>query len=327
MKEIKKFDQCMAMTQLALDKGCSPDDVKPDNRFAGPMFQMVGHHMGDARVSEVVDVINYLTSIGWPLEQLNSIGQTPLLFAVSECMPAVAKCLRTLIERGARLSARDEMGRGPLISALSPPPWLSDWVYPRCILSETNDIGKERYAISSLWYTEHQTHTGDYLDGESEMDPPPNFKLSIPTPLGPSFGRCHGKCPYCGRAFEVNEEQPSLSALSDTHLESDTTSCTEESIREADDNDYVNAIDDEGYERWIRNPVHVLKARARTSLRILLEAGCDPNDIDDDGRCPSDYAWFGLWPQWHWALKVTGYTFDEELDRWVKRDTPAGETE
>ena len=94
---------------------------------------------------------------------------------------------------------------------------------------------------------------------------------------------------------------------------------------EANDVDgYVIARDDDDDDCWIRNPVPLLKARTATKLKILLEAGCDPNALDDDGLSPSDYAKRGKWLReaWLWALRVTGHTFDAVRDRWVKRRTP-----
>lgn len=121
LEKLKEFEQCVAMMQLAIDNDCTIDSARDDVLCAGPPSMLTCTNMADAYSSASVDAIDYLSSIGWDLEEKNCLGQTPLLYAAVGFRPQVARCLRALIKRGARLDARDEIGRGPLLSALSPP--------------------------------------------------------------------------------------------------------------------------------------------------------------------------------------------------------------
>ena len=74
--------------------------------------------------------------------------------------------------------------------------------------------------------------------------------------------------------------------------------------------EYIISRDYEGVRHIIRNPIRVLKLRLRYMLLVLLEAGCDPNTLDDKGESPNDYAERdNLLPQWEWALRKAGYVF------------------
>lgn len=237
-------------------------------------------NMADAYASASVDAIDYLSSIGWDLEEKNCLGQT-LLYAAVDCQPQVAKCLRALINGGARLYARDEIGRGPLLSALSPLLVYCPLVDPT--YAWTLDDAGNNWMLSQIFGTEDRRHVQDYCDAESILDP-------LITPA---------------------EQLPDV--------DSDASLCAEQSILKPEDDDYVYCVDEMGDSNWIRNPYHLLKDRIKTKLKILLEAGCDPNDRDKDGESTNDYARRGIWSQWLWALEKTGYVFDEEQNRWIKR--------
>ncbi|ERF68340.1 hypothetical protein EPUS_02796 [Endocarpon pusillum Z07020] len=61
------------------------------------------------------------------------------------------------------------------------------------------------------------------------------------------------------------------------------------------------------------------KTRARYKLLTLLEAGCNPNVLDNDLASPSDYARReSLLPQWEWALVHSGYMYDEDKQEWIR---------
>ncbi len=318
---MQNFEHCLAITQLALDNDCVFDGAD-DGLAAGPLFSIPESVDEYTFASALVKAINYLYSIGWDLEERNHHGQTPLLHAATECRPQVARCLKTLIERGAKLDARDETGRGSLHSALSPPRGLSDWVDPRCTSCSEEDHSGETNndCLSSRWRTEDHRYAEDYYDRESTLD-------TIFSSASPDISRLKSSLDVVGNSqLVVNPEsnasakQPTPIDLSSPGSNSDASSYAE-SISEIDDDDaYVYGACEEGAENsWIRNPMHVLKDSVRTKLKILLEAGCDPNDLDYAEKSPNDYASNGLWPQWLWALERTGYVFDGEQDRWIKR--------
>ena len=250
--------------------------------------------------------IGYLVSIGWDLEEKNRYGQTPLLYAAAACGPQVVRCLRALVEKGALLHARDEMGRGLLLSALGPPRGFSNWI--DIWLFGGNDCDNNWW-LSEIFRTEDRRSVRDYCDTESILDPLEVHTLSHMSRFAPSLNGIESSQPVRDQQFNFTAEQLMQidSSISDVHS------------KNPEDDDYVYCFSEEREGVWIRNPSHVLKDRVRIKLKILLEAGCDPNDSDNDGQSTNDYARRGLWSQWLWALEKTGYVFDEEQNRWVKR--------
>ena len=184
-----------------------------------------------------------------------------------------------------------------------------------------DDGGDDDWELNGWFYTEDRSYVQDYWDTESK---PARF----PNPRYPGISQSHPSLHDVRISEIVSDEIPTETAEQSTPIGSfcsepniDASTCTEGSNSGAtNDNDYVYYINHVGKRIWIRNPAHVLKDRVRTKLRILLEAGCDPNEIDDDGQSASDYAGKGLWPQWLWALETTGYVFDEEDSQWVKQN-------
>ncbi len=323
-EEIRKFEACAAMSQLALDNDCAIDSTDDQNIHANRLFSLIGDTMDEAHPSAILDAINYLSSNCWALEEQNVDGQTALLYAAEECQPHAAGSLRTLIKRGARLDAKDWTGRGPLHSALSPPSGLSNWVDPTWTLGlgagENN-----RTAISSRWSTEDQRHAGDYYDIESK--PKSHTVSGSADPYRSLSSHNDVRSPLL--VFEdqsrVPAEQPvpldpySRAEFCDPEI--DASSCAKACNFGKDDHHYIYCADEDGNYSWIHDPIPILKNRVGTKLRILLEAGCDPNDLDDEGLSPSEYAREGLWSQWLWALQTSGYVFDEARDRWIKQFT------
>ena len=116
---VVKFDERVAMTQLALDNDCDIYDADNELSFSGPLFSIVDYgSMNDLDTSHMRDVIQYLTSIGYDLEESNTDGQTPLLLAASDVRSATTILMGLLIERGARLDVKDNFGMGLLHTVL-----------------------------------------------------------------------------------------------------------------------------------------------------------------------------------------------------------------
>ena len=312
-EKMKNFEECVAITQLALDNNCTMDSANDQIRDAGPLFALVGSDMADIDASTLVDAICYLLSIGWDLEEKNCNGQTPLLYAAATCGPQVAKCLRVLVDKGARLNARDEMGRGPLLSALRPPLYFSNWVDLTSIWLFEENYCDNNWILSECFRTEDRRHVQDYYDTESIMG-----SLSFPHKFRstPSLNGIESSQLPRDQGSSLTAEQLAPIDLAMSDHDNDASSCSEVSVSNPGDDDYVYH---RGNGVWIRNPFHVLKDRVRIKLKILLEGGCDPNDVDSDGQSTNDYARQGLWLQWLWALEKTGYVFDDEQNRWVKR--------
>ena len=236
-----------------------------------------------------------------------------------------------MIGNGAILDASDTFGQGSLLTALSPPFSFSD-----CADLTYDDIYEENadndWILCDWFTTEDRRHIQDYDDIENTSD---LLTTSV------SSGNCRSNPALDGlEDSQLARDQESKSTtehllpnhLSESDLQNDASAGSEEIITNSEgdgcvyctgdeqheEHDYVHCINDEGDSVWIRNPKHVLKNRVKTKLKILLEAACDPNEIDNQENSTNDYAWRGLWEQWIWALAMTGYVFDEKLNRWTK---------
>ena len=107
------------MTRLALDNGCNINDANNEIECSSPLFIMINHEsINDPDSLHMRDVIQYLTSIGYDLEEPNKYGQTPLHYAALKCSPTTTIYLRLFIERGARLDIKDDLGMGLLHTIL-----------------------------------------------------------------------------------------------------------------------------------------------------------------------------------------------------------------
>lgn len=196
--------------------------------------------------------------------------------------------------------------------------------------TENNDTEKVHYSNNTLlrcgWVTEDDRFARDYDNTETRHDCSTTSQLLNANQSSNRLdGVRTGQMVPNDRCIAA-AEQSTRTELSSSDSDSEASTCAEDcdaedekDDSEDDDNDSVYCADEEGNYSWIRNPVHVLKDRVKTKLRILLEAGCDPNEFDHHGKSPSDYASDGLWPQWLWALETTGYVYDGENDRWVKQ--------
>ena len=338
-----KFDERVAMTQLALDNDCNIYDA--DNQFSssGPLFRIADYNsMDDLDPSHMRDILQYLTSIGYDLEERNRYGQTPLLFAASEVLPATTIYMWLLIEKGARLDAKDYFGLGLLHTVLLRYLYFMDLGNDVCPYDKSEAL-KSAYGYRLVhwnsWvpdardmYWEMSVFCcQDILEDcrlrESVRDPSArSTSVCESTPSSPGSSPDIESSSWIGlQESQVALDRSLSAAASFLESESDAGFGSEESILEVNDVDgYVIARNDDGEEHWIQNPVPLLKVRVAMKLKILLEAGCDPNVLDDDGLSPSEYAKRGKWSReaWLWALRVTGHTFDAVRDRWIKRSTP-----
>ena len=341
---VLKLDELVAMTQLALDNDCNIYDANKTIKSGGPLFSMIYYgSMSDLDPSHMWDVIQYLTSIGYDLEESNAFGQTPLHYAASECSPTTSTYLGLFIKRSARLDAKDNFGMGLLHAVLLRYLYLMDIgndIHP----DDKSEELKTAYGYLDLksWIPDErdmywimscllrQNHAKDCRPLESVWDhfsSARSISVYNSTPSNPDSGPSAESSRRIGPQGSQVAVERSLSTVEPTlEFESDAAFGPEESILEANDvYGYVSCRDDDdGEERWIRNPVPLLKARTAMKLKILLEAGCDPNVLDDDGLSPSDYAKRGIWIRdaWFWVLRETGHTFDAVRDRWIKRSTP-----
>ena len=340
-----KFDECVAMTQLALDNDCNIYDANKEIVSSGPLFSIANYYMiNDLDPSKMKNVIQYLISIGYELEESNRFGQTPLFLAALDFGLATTMIMGLLIERGARLDTKDDLGLGLLHTV------LLRYLYLMNLGNEPHPY--DRYGELELRYG--YSHPSDFSRLPDERDMYFEMRFLLRQDLaedcrpqesvGDHFSRATSTSVYKStpsnldsgsyaessrrvgpQGSQVAVERSLSTVASILESESDAAFGYEESILEVNDVDgHVIYRDDDGEERWIRNPVPLLKARIATKLKILLEAGCDPNMLDDNGLSPSDYANEGKWIReaWFWTLRETGHAFDAVQDRWIKRRTP-----
>lgn len=333
------------MTDAALRHGCELDVDDEDSMCCKPqtanaLFEMVEWWpVGEPQFSFPEKAINYLLKIGYDREKRNPEGLTPLLHAATSYLPQVIQCIRTFIREGANIHTTDTSGRGALHCALGAPRCFTDWKTLRLTSYILSDVLSYYYVPHRVFRTENTVYEKDYKDEGLDMDSLTKSGLSErPVRRGKV---CLGKCAKarerdlvecCSGSAAPDREQSTL----DWSVANDECDCgidLDEYCGSAaafgspyisDDpvHEYVVCKDFAGAEHFIRHPIKILKTRLRFKLLIMLRANCDPNVLDNVGASPSDYARRdGLWPQWYWALKNTGYSYDPRSDRWVRAKT------
>ncbi len=339
---VRDFDQCVQMMDAALRHGCEIDMEDDDSIHCEPhkanaLFEMVDWWpVGEAQISTPGRAINYLLRVGYDKEKRNSQSLTPLLHAATGYLPQVIQCIREFIRGGADIHATDTSGRGALHCALGAPHCFTDWKTLRLTSYATNDVLNYFYVPYRVFRIEDTVYEGDYEDGGLDLEP---LTQGEPTERPPRRGKvCLGECTKarvrelercCLNSAAPDGARPRL----DWSVPSEECTCGIDFDEYAanitayggpcisDDPafEYVVCKDLSGAEHFIRHPIKVLKTRLRFKLLTLLRANCDPNVLDNAGASPSDYARRdGLWPQWYWALKNTGFSYDPGSDRWVR---------
>ena len=328
---VRDFDQVVSMTDAALRYGCDIEDAfgyMPE--VANALFEIVRWcPLKEPYLSVPEKAINYLVKIGYDLERRNSKGLTPLVHAASSYQPQVIQCLSTYIKREADINAVDELGRGALHHALAVPYCFDHWKSLRLTNYILFDILSYYYVPMCVFDTEHVGYTRDYEDVGLDLKPL-EHKLLAERPI--RRGKvCLGKC--LGSRLHRAKPSPDPAKMTlDWTVPSDVCECGidfddyaakptahgDPCVPDGSAYEYIVCKDFAGTEHFIRHPIKVLKTRLRFKLLTLLRGKCDPNVLDNDGASPSDYARRdGLWPQWHWALKNTGFSYEPESDRWV----------
>ena len=294
------------MTEAVLARGCDIEDTIGFSGLANVLFELCYYWpMDQAHTSTADRTLEYLISIGYELEKKNPRGQTPLLWTASSYQPQVIKCLRIFLNKDANLNAVDAAGRGVVHSALAAPHILDSW---RTLIITIHGVHvTELYGLPHLIYhTESTAHADDYSDQALESS-------LLGEQDNPSLLDREAHLSQTGHYGTITETHDSTDNSS-TMFDSAPTGSTPVEDRTLEE--YVLILDPK---HLIKNPIHVLKTRLRYKLLTLLQAGCDPNILDNAGASPSDYARRdGLWPQWSWALEKSGHIYDARNDRWVR---------
>ena len=326
------FDQLVSMTNAAIRSGCDIEDATcymPE--VANALFEIVRWcPLNEPHLEVPRKAITYLTEVGYDLERRNSEGFTPLLHAARCYQPQVVQCLNAYLKMKADINAVDSLGRGPLHCALTVPCCFDHWKSLRLTNYILFDIMNYYWVPRCVYDTEHIGYTSDFeyvgLDPNSLEHP---HLAESPVRRGRvCLGRCRSSRLY-GLTADPNADKARL----DWTVPSDACKCGidfddhaarlttygDPCVPDGPEYDYIICKDFPGTEHFIKHPVKVLKTRLRFKLLTLLRGNCDPNLLDNMGLSPSDYARRdGLWPQWHWALKNTGFSYEPESDRWVR---------
>ena len=341
---VRDFDQCVGMTNLALEHGCDIEDSVEHHRKANLLFEWADTcALNDAHPSTSENAIEYLIKVaGYDVEKRNSNSQTPLLYTAAAFQPQVIKCIKALVQGGANVHAVDRKGWGALHYTLTAPKAYDNWRTLRLVHSLIDCPMNYYFVPYRAYSTETAMHREDYTDESFNLKPTAQRKGDL---AGSRYAeRCARSCktmklPQRGSSDPMKEiHKPQRIALKtvcccDKHCCEYVIENDDDAQGEAMDNitprdaslvddltyEHVLCKDFRGVEHWIQNPIQVLKTRVRFKLLTLLSLGCDPNVLDHEGQSPSDIARRdGLWIQWSWALMKTGYIHDTESDLWIK---------
>lgn len=119
---MKDFDQCVSMTNAALEYGCDINETLPYNpSLPNALFKIFIDVPYATRREEA---LKYLLKIGYDMEQRAEDGETLLLHGVTALSPENIKCLKILMEKGANIHAIDAEGRSALHCAFLAPGYL-----------------------------------------------------------------------------------------------------------------------------------------------------------------------------------------------------------
>lgn len=345
------------MTEVVLSHGFDIDNtICYDESIANALYEItMAEYLPPSAPERALEC---LINAGYDKEKQNPKGQTPLLHAANSYAPQVIKCLKVFIRKGVNVHAVDTAGRGALHSALAAPTMFENWSFniDAGIDEQSITYPDDFYWSSSLLYcVEDEMHAEDYI--EESLDTVMSTQHSAVTKVysanassrtcaeGDDTGTHDYMHPdLVQEAYGTKDLMVSGSSDQCENLGVDNAALYDTKGSDKDDSDDVDSNKDDalsgaepadehvfckdhnGLERWIRNPIRVLKRRLRFKLLVLLEAGCDPNAIDNENQSVSDYAAkSGLRPQWKWALEKTGHTYDAMTDSWVKALTSFGD--
>ena len=316
IKPLEDFDQCAQMTHAALSRGCDIEEAVSYNAHRANALFEVNESFSTNSVM-TMRALEYLIEIGYDLEKQDDVeGLTPLLHAVVAYKPQAINCIKTYIERGADIHVKNLKGQGALHCALTGPHSLCEWkgIHPEVRVE--GDTFDDEWYLRSVYHTDEDKPADDYNCKRSAEFVPhhPWNNQGLPSWMEavqesswhkPSYvpGDLYDEFPM-GNLFRGDMVAPYFAiSYSLDHSNADHASTPEDDVLE-----YIISRDYGGTRHIIRNPIMVLKLRLRYMLLILLEAGCDPNGLDDEGKSPNDYAQRDdLLPQWAWALRRAGY--------------------
>ncbi|KAL8705947.1 MAG: hypothetical protein Q9201_000941 [Fulgogasparrea decipioides] len=286
------LEDCIRITNTVLSHGCDisenamfrPFTVRPNPIFVIPESNLVWFGAETAQ-----KLIEHLLNLGYDAEERNRDGLTSLLFTASIYSPIVVGSLKALVRRNIALKATDPEGKGALHIALSALYFFDGW---RTFMNRDHwpyalhpaDTPWLEKCVQDL--TEDELE--DWVTSVEDDDSPPRTTDDDHSPdaANQSFTDGH-------EIHEFEEWDPDDASV-------------------------------HRYWRFIRHWIPMLKRRMRSKVLTLLQAGCDPNHRDNDGESPSEFAQReGIWQEWTWALRRSGYAYDDDRDLWVRMTVSA----
>ena len=318
IKPLEEFDQCVQMTHAALSRGCDIEDAVSYNAHrANALFEVNESFSTDSVAT--MRALEFLIGIGYDLGKQDDVeGLTPLLHAVVACRPQAINCIKTYIERGADIHAKNLEGQGALHCALTGPHSLREWKGIHLEVRVEGDSFDDEWFLRGVYHTDEDDPAEDYNSKRGAGFVPHHFSSNRGMPFW--MDTMQGS-PWSIPTYIPKDLHDEFLMANLFHHETelahfpisysfDRSGADYASTPEDDMLEYIISRDYEGVRHIIRNPIRVLKLRLRYMLLVLLEAGCDPNTLNDKGESPNDYAERdNLLPQWEWALRKAGYVF------------------
>jgi len=307
------------MTDVALQHGCDVGgSILEYWKLPNPLFQLLKFSPDGYRDTSDPALLEHLVAIGYEIEDQDHLGQTVLLYAANLCRRRCLAFLEKLISLGANIHAIDEEGCGALHQALD---------FRKGLLESYLEIFRRGALLLQLeempfWKAEYYYDSDVLLVDNHHVPVYPRGLKGVYAYL------CIPNSSSNSDYDDLDSDDGYFNSGDDGFNSDDNDSDIWDPCEYGDDENYFYVgdydIDDFTIGKGIEDvevglPKSRQKTRIRFKLLILLEAGCDPNLVDEDGASPSDYARReNLWPQWEWALTQTGYIYDEDKALWIK---------
>ena len=320
------MDHCKSLSNIAIKKGCDLEDSSSIYDFApNLLFNTVEADWTgidhDGRNVNSTDLIDIFLDYGCCIEQKNCDGMTPFLFTASEFWRSgMVSRIKSLLRRRAYPHAIDNKGGGALHVVL--------WAARRFWL-HTDLLVIDNLSTRSLDILGYRLYRYDDFQREDCDDLHSAFYEDLDT-MQHQMRSERADRSGIGFWFEDHPAEPldnDNSGIYATGSDGDVN-CGDGSDGDGSDGDGSDGDGSDGDGNigeiyWTiekrEMAYRVYQLRLRLMLFELLQAGCDPNLLDFEGKSPSHYAQPSrLWRHWTWALKHTGYVYEESTDAWVK---------
>jgi hypothetical protein len=312
------------MSTFAISNGCSADGTR------GPFEDFAWISDRWLPTKHLDDLVEQLVLAGFDLGCQEDVEQSSLLEVVQSGIFRTLTALQLLLKHGANVNAVDSEGRGALHYCLHFSAGLNRYHWNVCRAAELPShppLGTETedpvpssdggYDADAAFDDTTPSISGDESqDDASSHGDDDEDSWSSDDEVSTETGYDSWSCGWCGAALRNRRMYRGKYDDMSDYCET----------RDVDDLQMPEPVlDADGYLDNEPEP-HLVRIRQRLKLQSLLEAGCDPNLLDNKGRSPSDYAEReGLWPQWEWALDQTGWRYNAATGKCERKITAVEE--